>query len=245
MTQVAPSERGIFEDIWTTFLANAIGGLREASLAVREKKAEYERRSGWFRTKNRRIPQEEAVSRALADQFKNIKARQTLFGTGVQPNDLRNIDIECETPRPRDPGIGKSAKPTDFQLELLKDGVLDLRIEAKTILSDAEVRMTYLGTEGMLRFEDGTNPYTTSRFGAMVAYVADLDAESWRRKIAVEVATSLGSERTRILPLRGADHQVSQHGLTIDEQEGPRRIVVEVIHFALEIDAMPSLRECS
>jgi hypothetical protein len=37
---------------------------------------------------------------------------------------------------------------------LLKDNELDLRIEAKTILSDVEIRKHYLGEEGLRRFDD-------------------------------------------------------------------------------------------
>ncbi|WP_441277226.1 hypothetical protein AB7783_07120 [Tardiphaga sp. 172_B4_N1_3] len=235
-TTVSPEE-----DEWTTFLANAIGGLRIASEELRKKRAKYEKKTDWFRSKKTGIPRENSVTRALADQFKEIRAKQAISGSGAHVLDLRHISIECELPRPFDPGISDEAKPTDIAISMFKDGELDLRIEAKTIVSKADLRK-YVGADGMLRFEDGKNPYTVSPFGGMVAYVVDSDAETWSKEIAEKVASAVGEGRTYSRKIGTADHQVSKHSFALEAEEGSPAYSVDVVHLALEIDAIPSKR---
>ncbi|SCB30349.1 hypothetical protein GA0061099_1004451 [Bradyrhizobium yuanmingense] len=228
-------------DEWATFLANAIAGVRAASEQMRARRAKHEKRIDWFRDKKSGIPRENSVTRAIADEFKRLKARQGISGTGVQPMDLRHISIECEVPRPYDPGISDKAKPTDIAFSLFKDGVLDLRIEAKTITSIADLK-TYIGSEGLLRFEDGSNPYTVAPFGGMVAYVVDEDADSWDRRIASRLKEALGAERTYVTTIGTAIHQVSTHNFVLTTDEGTAAYEVGVVHLAIEIDAVPSRR---
>lgn len=125
---------------------------------------------------------------------------------------------------------------------LLKDNELDLRIEAKTILSDAEIRKHYLGDEGLRRFDDSTNPYTIQPFGGMIAYVVDSDAQAWTLKIGSAVAAAVGAGRAGTLKIAGEDHHVSRH--KVDYKAGGKAVRrdVDVVHFALEIDARPPKR---
>ena len=169
---------------WAAFLGNAIGGLHWAAIELRGRKADFETRSDWFRRgrKQAGIPRENSVSQALKQLFDWIRAEQQVTGSGVQVVDLRHIRIECELPRPFDPGISDEAKPTDLAIVLMKDNELDFRIEAKTVLNDAELTSEYLGPRGLQRFDDNSNPYTIQPFGGMVAYVVDADANCGFRR---------------------------------------------------------------
>jgi hypothetical protein len=227
---------------WRAFLGNAIGGLREAAIVLRIKKEEFEAKKDWFRKKKTGIPKENSVSQALALLFEFIRANQAISGSGVQNIDLRHISISCEKPRPLDPGISDESNPTDYALVLLKDMELDLRIEAKTILSESEIRDKYVGHEGLLRFDDDSNPYTIARFGGMVAYVVDADAPTWAGRIATAVAAKVGAERSGSMTIGPHDHQVSYHHVSVNTPQGPAEYDIDVIHFALEIDASPPQR---
>jgi hypothetical protein len=227
---------------WMTFISNAIGGLRQAAMLLQMRKAEFETKRDWFRKKTSGIPRENSVSRALAELFGLLRSEQAISGSGVHSIDLRHISIECERPRPYDPGISDGSNPTDFSLVLLKDNELDFRIEAKTILNDAEVRSEYLGSRGLRRFDDSANPYTVQPFGGMVAYVVDLDAKTWMVKIGAEVVTAVGTSRSSVIKIGADDHQVSRHHVAFKSGEKYLRCDVDVVHFALEIDANPSKR---
>ena len=98
---------------WMAFLANAIGGLRQAADDLRGRKADYESKRDWFRKAKTGIPRENSVSQALKQLFDLIRSEQQISGSGVQPIDLRHIRIECELPRPFDPGISDEAKSWD------------------------------------------------------------------------------------------------------------------------------------
>jgi hypothetical protein len=227
---------------WMTFLGSAIGGLREAAKQLRIRKIEFEAKKDWFRKRNSGIPRENSVSRALAELFALLRSQQAISGSGVQAIDLRHISIECERPRARDPGISDESNPTDFSLVLLKDNELDLRIEAKTILNAAEIQSQYLSERGLLRFDDETNPYTIQPFGGMVAYVVDSDAKTWAEKIGTKVAATVGASRSGTIKLGAEEHQVSRHRVEFTSGRKKIRRDVEVVHFALEIDAKPPKR---
>lgn len=231
-------------DEWSTFLDNAIGGLHLAAVELRGRKADFEMRRDWFR-KGRKyggIPRENSVSQALKQLFDLIRAEQQVSGSGVQTVDLRHIRIECELPRPFDPGISDEAKPTDLSIVLMKDNELDLRIEAKTVLTDAELSSEYLGPRGLQRFDDNANPYTIQPFGGMVAYVVDADATTWNTKIGSAVATKLGPGRAGTRTIGSAARNVSRHKISYRNATKSVDCDVEVIHFALEVDAKPPKR---
>lgn len=229
-------------DEWLAFLNNAIGGLRHAAVELHARRAEFEAKRDWFRRRRTGIPRENSVSRALAELFGLIRSQQAISGSGVHAVDLRHISIECERPRPHDPGISDESNPTDLALVLLKDNELDLRIEAKTVLNDSDIRDEYLGQRGLQRFDDSANPYTVQPFGGMMAYVVDSDAETWRRRIAKAVETSVGPNRSSAIKIGSSDHQVSRHQVAVTMGERQLSYRIEVVHFTLEIDAAPPRR---
>lgn len=219
---------------WAAFLDNSISGLTKAGERLRENIGNYETKSDWFRPKNKEIPRENSVSRALADIFNKIRSEQVIQGDS-DLIDLRHIIAECEIPRPLDRGMADEAKPTDFRLTMVYDGQLDLRIEAKTVLTEREIRDSYLGTEGLRRFEDAVNPYTIAPYGGMVAYVVDQDKIKWGQRISKELKGKYSAKSTEMCQ---DVHYVSSHVFDSDKS-------VDVLHFVIEIDAMPSRRSTS
>jgi len=230
------------QEEWSAFLANAIGGLRLASSELKRSLPEYEAKRDWFRSSRSGIPRENSVTRALADLFSLIRSRQNIRGADNDPVDLRHISVECEKPRARDKGISDMANPTDMSIVFMKGSELDFRIEAKTVLNNAEIKREYLGPRGLDRFEDGENPYTIQPYGGMVAYVVDLDAESWSGKIATELEAKVGTSRTKSMIVGNSEHIVSIHEYELSTKDGPIRKHIDVVHLALEIDAKPPRR---
>lgn len=230
------------DEEWLTFLENAIEGLRRAAVKVREEKERFEAYSDWFRPSATDIPRENSISQALKQTLDEMRAEQMIAASGVQTPDLRHISVECERPRPFDSGISDASNPTDLSLVLMKDKELDLRIEAKTILDGREVRTEYLGSKGLLRFDDSSNPYTVQPYGGMIAYVVDSDAVTWTTTIGAAVEKAVGSKRYRKLKIGEQDHHVSRHRV---DYKGRGKTVsqdVDVFHLALEIDAKPPRR---
>ncbi|OLP44766.1 hypothetical protein [Rhizobium oryziradicis] len=232
------------DEYWSSFLQNAIWGLEEAGklLQTTERRHELEGRKDWFRSKNSVVPRENSVSRALADAFNVVRAQQELSSNGSSQHDLRFISIECEVPRPRDPGISDKAKPTDLRLLLLPLGNFDLRIEAKTVRNIRDLRNDYLGSEGIRRFENGENPYTISPHGGMAAYVLDADADDWRQKIKDAVAAQHDSAELPFRDKAGIERHTSVHCFDHVINGETKHFTVNVFHLVFEIEARPSLR---
>lgn len=228
-------------DEWEAFVINAVRGLQAAASLLRERRPEFESRKDWFRRSKGGIPRENSVSQALANMFEVLRARQNLEGAGSAEADLRHISIQCEKPRPFDSGISDASNPTDYSLVLLKDRELDLRIEAKVLLSQSEITSEYLGTRGLKRFEDASNPYTVSPFAGMVAYVVDDDESTWRSRISSEIER-LVSGACRKVPMPGGEHTVSSHHLKHSLAGTPCSLRIDVLHFVIEIDAVPARR---
>jgi hypothetical protein len=241
VTTAAGTSTTVAEE-WLTFLCNAVGGLHRAAAELRVQKADFETKKDWFRRKHAGIPRENSVSQALKQLFDLIRAEQQVSGSGVQAVDLRHIRIECEQPRPFDPGISDEAKPTDLSIVLMKDNELDFRIEAKTVLDSAELKSEYLGPRGLQRFDDSSNPYTIQPYGGMVAYVVDANANAWNVKIGHAIATELGSTRSGTRRIGNAAHHVSRHSIRYKSGTRVMKCDIEVVHFALEIDAKPPKR---
>lgn len=223
-----------------TFISNAVGGLKLASRELRHQREHYQALKGWFRRRLPGVPQEEAVSDALAELFRAEKSSQIITGSGLLPFDLRHISIDREVRRPLDTGIGKNANPTDYMFTIHTDTALDLRIEAKVVLTQGELKKVYMGSEGLLRYENPDNPYTIAPFGGMVAYVVDLDTATWAGRIDAEIDERLGPVRKSMISVTGDSLSVSRH--TCVSTSTARRYDVEVFHLVLEIDAEPVRR---
>ena len=83
-----------------------------------------------------------------------------------------NLGVAIEQPRKAKAGIGKRSKPTDIRFYRLGSAALDLRIEAKVVLREGDIKSAYLSEIGMKRFSDPKEPYTDYEIGGMMAYSA-------------------------------------------------------------------------
>jgi hypothetical protein len=228
---------------WDAFMANAIGGLRASATAMRAEADYYEGRRGWFRPVQIEIPHEDSVTSALVEEFRKLRSAEAIKGHAIPGISLRHIEISKQDRRPLDPGIGPNDNPTDYMFTMFSDTLLEFRIEAKTIVNRGDIRAEYLGARGMLRFEDGNNPYTLAPFGGMLAYVVDLDAPEWSRMIGEELRADIGADRVGQLRIGETEHLMSSHVCVPAEQgENGTALEIAVVHFALEIDARPRRR---
>jgi hypothetical protein len=226
------------EDEWNVVLTAAVVGLTKAAKALQDRLADFECKSDWFKPRSKNIPREPSVSRALTDLMNEMWADQQVHGSGYREGDVRHLRVECERPRPKDPGLSDHSKPTDFSIVIINESILDLRLEAKTIVKHSDIARDYLGSKGLERFEDSVNPYTLQRYGGMIAYVVDQTDDYWISEIDSRLAEKLGSTRCRRLEIDGRNLPISTHSLNYDGDSYD----ISVVHLALEIDAKPSLR---
>lgn len=236
------------EDIWLRFLEKVVAGLREAGRRIRgDLRPHYEGRPGWLGEPRiglhgTRIPAEPAISQALVEVLRRMRADQVIQGNAPVPGlDLSRMEFGTEEPRRHEVGIGARALPTDIMI--VQDD-LDLRIEAKTILTDADLRREYLGERGLRRFDDVRSPYSSERYGSMLAYVMNGDVRGWSAMIEAAIRDAQPAFLILRAELSGESFIATRHERLIDSPEhGLReRRTTEVIHLILEFDAVPTLR---
>lgn len=237
------------DDQWIGFLEKALWGLEQAAERLRnaDTRAELELAGDWWRKAQKsgamrgvEIPEETAVSGALQELFDEICSEQEICGTGGM--DLRHFHFHAERRRKTDPNRGRMTKPTDIAIIFRAHEVYDLRIEAKTLVHEAEITSQYMSDRGLLRFEDAGNPYTTKPYGGMIAYVVKDDTETWANRVLEGLQTQFGVARVSQVEIGKTARMVSQHSYeTI--KDGCRRInKVAVVHLVAEIEARPSQR---
>jgi hypothetical protein len=240
---------------WTGFLEKALWGLEEAAARLRDAgtQAEFEAATDWWRQPIRsgvlrgvEMPEETAVSGAIEALFDQIVADQVIAGSPKEgEEDLRQFQFTTEKRRARDPAIGKKTKPTDIAIILRASEIFDLRIEAKTLVADADIATEYLSERGLKRFEDAGNPYTVEPYGGMLAYIIREDASVWQDRVRTGLLDAFGAERIGDIEIRQRARTTSKHSFTIIEKGSLRTINVDVLHLVAEIEARPSLRAAS
>lgn len=236
------------EDLWCEFLERALWGLRRAVLVVHtpEGRARHRGKRGYWRKERRlggvarvRIPSETAMSEAIVREFVAIARNQVISGRAADEPDLRHLQIAVEQFRQLDPAIGDHSNPTDIAIELREELIFDLRIEAKTVATNAEIGAGYIN-KGLKRFDDADNPYTIERFGAMFAYVVTDDETTWEGRVSEGVTAYVGFPRTGTTDLSGRPFFTSTHRF-VPTAKGPDEIEVRVVHFVFPVEADPVL----
>lgn len=240
------------EDVWLRFLDEAVRGIEEAAREVNsaERRPHYEARTGWFgkaikARKGTRFPDETSISKALVEVMDEMRAEQFIAAPALDPGmpDLTRMDFHVEVDRRYDAAIGPKAQPTDIQIAIHRDR-LDLRIEAKKVKAEPEIKADYLGSQGLERFDNVNAPYSLERFGGMVAYVLDRSAAEWAGLIADELRTKLPADQIAQTQLSGGSFMTSIHVRDVDlKLHAVRgRFRTDVIHLVFEFEALPSLR---
>jgi hypothetical protein len=147
---------------------------------------------GWWRAtksklngKSCLVPSEEAISEALCTEMEKIRDEIVLKKLPADAT-MAGVDmlaIASEQPRKIKTGIGKRSKPTDIRIYRLNSENLDLRIEAKVVLRETDIKNGYLSSSGLKRFSDPREPYTDHEIGGMVAYAVTDDKATWLKRI--------------------------------------------------------------
>lgn len=240
----------LFEDSWLRFVEIVVRALRQAATEVRGgRRTHFEGREGWFGVERRslggcKVPAETSISQALVEVLRGMRSRQIVEGDSVPDGlDLSRIDFEVEAPRRHERGIGKKSQRTDIRIAIVQDD-LDLRIEAKNILTGADLRRHYLGRSGLGRFDDARSPYTSERFGAMLAYIMDDDGPGWEERRLEALTGATPALALRTMDIAGETMTITRHDRRIDSPEHgiAERRITDVLHLMLTFEATPPLR---
>ena len=180
--------------IWEQLLHQALRLLEEAHRRICSTAGQQELRSldGWWRSKRMKlngkaclVPSEEAISEALWREMEKVRDEITLK---IVPADaaMASVDtlgVAIEQPRKSKAGIGRRSKPTDIRFYRLGSDMLDLRVEAKVVLREGDIKKAYLSKDGLKRFSDLKEPYTDHEIGGMLAYSVTDDKAMWIDRI--------------------------------------------------------------
>ena len=179
--------------VWEQMLYQAMRLLDEAQRRVcsADNQKELRKLEGWWRNKRVKVggteclvPSEEAISEALWAEMENIRDEMTLrigaFDPSMSGVDL--LQVSPESPRKVRKGIGEKSKPTDIRFYRTGSEILDLRVEAKVVLKESDLK-PYLSKDGLKRFSDEDEPYTTHEIGGMIAYALTSDKSTWINRI--------------------------------------------------------------
>jgi hypothetical protein len=240
----------VADDPWHRFLETVLAGLREATRRIRGDLLEhFEGRTLWFGTERAslggsRIPRETSISAALVEVLNMMRARQFVEGRPALPGlDLTHVECRVEIPRRHEAAIGDGSLNTDIMLCIFHDD-LDLRIEAKNILKPSDVSSHYLTGEGLRRFDDVRSPYSSEKYGGMVAYIMDEDHARWRKEIRRALKAAEPRFAVRETTILGETFTTTRHDRVLDCREHGlyERRVTDVIHLTLAFDAKPALK---
>jgi hypothetical protein len=212
----------------------------------------YSSLDGWWRSKPQKlkgkngfkVPEETAVSEAIVEQMECVK-RDFILGPRKNDPDIAGIDnleFHAEAPRKNKVGIGRKAKPTDFRFYRAGIGGFDLRIEAKVVTKEADIKRHYLSKEGLGRFSDKREPYTDELVGGMVAYTVTDDRAHWEQRLTCGIENMTGAFSTFRHAVKPTADPVLFCKVPFNFNDIPNRNEVLVFHYVLEFDCVPSAR---
>jgi hypothetical protein len=250
-SNVAPNQAR--ELLWEHTIYQVISLLQEAERRMRapEGQARYAALEGWWRPSKAhlpkrgqaRIPAEPALSEAIVCEVENLR-EEIILKIASAPADLLDINalqFSLESPRRRKKGIGSHAKPTDIRVYRLGSEIIDLRIEAKVLIKDRDLRKSYLSARGLKRFSDPDEPYTEHEIGGMLAYTVTDDHSTWLTKIDNALCASVPPIPTFKHRIRAPLDETLFCRVPYSPQKGTRTDLL-VFHLVLEFDSDPPAR---
>ena len=242
----APNEPNIGKLLlWHNFVGTAIGMLRHAEQQLNDPTvaAPFKARRGWHRKKARpdgrggaiRIPDEDAITDALVELMTRNRAAHIPGSTLAL---YSNIGVFSQQKRRKQQGIGgKGRLNTDIAIYLADQVALDLRIEAKVLITAGDVSASYCSTAGLLRFADRENPYTTEWVGGMVAYCFLATGVEWDARI--ETAMGGLPDVTRVGKAAVTTAGATTEVLVADVANPCDVGIVSVFHISMEFAGDP------
>lgn len=174
--------------IWAEFVTQALALYWQAvELLVEPKRwAEFEGKSGALGKPKRRgknvgeqFPIEDAITSEIGEIVRDLRAR--LPGNHI----LRKYEahFEFESPVKSSTRAGRHLKKVDHRVICEFPNGPELVIEAKPILTQADVSNRYLVADGIGCFLTDDSPYSRSPLGAMWAYAINSNGQSFKDDI--------------------------------------------------------------
>jgi hypothetical protein len=238
--------------VWEQMLHQALHLLEEAHRRVCAPDGQQELRNlgGWWRTKKSKlngksclVPSEEAISEALWREMEKVRDEIVLkiFPADGAMASVDTLGVAIEQPRKAKAGIGKRSKPTDIRFYRFGSSALDLRIEAKVVLREGDIKRAYLSKTGLKRFSDPKEPYTDHEIGGMLAYSVTDDRGIWLDRIDDALRASNPPIPTFKHPIQAATEETLFSCVPYVFHTGPRNEVL-VFHVVLEFVCEPDAR---
>lgn len=180
--------------IWSRFSGAVLEAISKAGsiLTEGERIRPYQARTGWWRSARQKngkgiivsIPSEDAITDALVETLEGMRA-SALPGDPLY--DL-NIAFASQQPRQVQTRAGAKSLTTDLRAFVPGNPSLDFRVEAKVLCKGNDLIKGYLGAEGLMRFADAANPYTTGMVGGMVGYTVNAQDPCWEHRLVTGLA---------------------------------------------------------
>jgi hypothetical protein len=179
-------------ELWSEFVQHVVQTFTKAA-------DELTRTSNWDRFKekrgalgkprkrggaSRRIPIEDAITSELAIVIKQI--RRSLPASHFLR--MNEVAFHVEDPVPSDERAGRHSRKVDFCVwSATGPDAPELAVEAKPLVTQADITNRYLADEGLGCFLTADSPYTTGPLGAMLAYTISAVPFSWQVEIVAAI----------------------------------------------------------
>lgn len=179
--------------VWSEFVSHALALYWEAADQLLEANRwnNFKKKAGALgkprRLKGRvvQIPIEDAITSEIGELAEQLRKALPVN------HFLRKHEthFECEALVASDTRAGRHSKTVDFRVfSQLSQNSPELTIEAKPVITAADIKNRYLAEEGLGCFFSSDSPYTKGPIGAMLAYSIDTGAGNMQSKISIALA---------------------------------------------------------
>lgn len=179
--------------VWSEFICHALALYWEAvdQLLEANRWNDFKKKTGALgkprKLKGRivQIPIEDAITSEIGELAEQL--RQALpAGHFLRRHDTY---FKCEALVASDTRAGRHSKKVDFLVvSQLNPNSPKLAIEAKPVITTADIKNRYLAEEGLGCFFSFDSPYTKGPVGAMLAYSIDTGAGTMQSEISIALA---------------------------------------------------------
>lgn len=241
MARSHPSGSFAKHAMWQSFLERAIRLLRSVEVEIADPATigPFTIRDGWWLKRQQkvkggsvRIPSEDAMT----DAIEEIAERLLKASRPADPAH-EHLSVHTQSKRPPHRRIGPKALKNDIRIRSTVTDELDLRIEAKPLWSNAQLSVTYLGSEGMLRFADPDHPYTDRPVGMMLGYALRDPTPDWKTQTRASLAVV--SQASNVDEIMSAGERIPACDLTWGN--APHQKVC-VVHVIMKFETEPASR---
>ncbi|MGB3042250.1 MAG: hypothetical protein WBB98_03595 [Xanthobacteraceae bacterium] len=181
-------------ELWSEFIEQVLGILRAAAEELRQSENwdAFKKKRGALgapRARKRskvieRVPIEDAITSELGHYIRYIR-RSLPPGHFLR---LNEVEFHVEDLVQSDARAGRHSRKVDFFI-YAASGVdePEFAIEAKPIVSQADIAARYLAADGIGCFLTTDSPYTRRPLGGMLAYTINAGGRTWRAEVRAAV----------------------------------------------------------